>query len=498
MLRTSSGARVAAVTLAGALALSMAPMQSQADDRSTTDTVRPGVSAPRADHKTPGDKAPGNKTSRSMTSSSSEAVTDGFEELASSCPIGQVLGKVYDVQSFENGLPYAEYSSGWGTTTPADGRAPHGTWIARTEMDAYPADEVNWLNSTYEQVDTSKKLYLSFSFRGSYPEPAGGPTNLAVWVNDANVTLRPMSTWTQVQLDVTSARATNGGFADVYFDLYADGSNPDASWAEVDDVRLYTCTPAPNAKVRGDWTGEGKVDLIGTRTDGTMLVYPGLGNGKVSAGQVVGYGWDEYDWKGSPGDVTGDGRTDLIARKPDGTMWLFAGAGAGGLRAGKQIGSGWGAMTALATPTDMDRTGRPELLARRSDGTLHVYTFTSTGTLSYLKRVGTGWNNMVWIIGMGDLNNDGRGDTVGVHSNGCIYAYLTTSALALGSARQQGCGWGSMNYLTSSGDMNGDRLGDLIARRADGTLWFYKGRSGGGVVNGVQVGSGWGSMGSIL
>ncbi|HEX5968925.1 MAG TPA: VCBS repeat-containing protein [Intrasporangium sp.] len=492
MLMTPLRARVGAATLAGAMALSMAPLQSRADETSTTDTIRPGVTTPRANQKTPGDKA-----GRSMATSSSEVVTDGFDELRSACPTGQVVGKTYSVESFENGIPYPDYSFEWGVTTPAGGPAPRGTWVARSDMEA-GVDDVYWVNSTFEQVDTSKNLYLSFSFRGRYAAPADGPTDLAVWVNGANVTLLPTDTWTKVHLDVTSERATNEGFADVYFDLYGDGSNPEASWAEVDDVRLYTCQAAPNAGVRGDWTGEGKVDLVGTRTDGTMLVYPGLGNGKVSTGQVTGYGWNEYDWKGSPGDVTGDRRTDLIARKPDGTMWLFAGAGAGGLGAGKQIGSGWSAMTALATPTDMNRTGRPELLARRSDGTLHVYTFTSTGTLSYLKRVGTGWNNMVWIIGMGDLNNDGRGDTVGVHSNGCIYAYLTTSTLALGSARQQGCGWGSMNYLTSSGDMNGDRLGDLIARRADGTLWFYKGRSGGGVVNGVQVGSGWGSMASIL
>lgn len=492
MLLSSPRARIVAAALTGAMALTMSPLQSRADEASSTDSLRPGVTTSRSP-----DKSPSDMGRRSLESPSTQMVTDGFVEFDTACPTGEVVGTTYDIESFENGLPHPDYSSNWWTTIPGDGSAPHGTWAARSEMAPYATD-IYWLNSNFLQIDTSKKLYLSFSFRGSYAAPGDGPSDLALWVNTANVTLRPRDTWAKVYLDVSSERATNEGYADVYFGLYGDGSNPEPSWAEVDDVRLYTCKAAPNQGLRGDWTGEGKVDLIGTLTDGTLLVYPGLGNGKVSGGQLAGHGWDQFDWKGSPGDVTGDRRTDLIARKPDGTMWLYAGQGAGGLGAGRQIGTGWGSMTALATPTDMDRDGRPELLARRSDGTLHLYTFTSNGTLSYLKRVGTGWNNMVWIIGMGDLNNDGRGDTVGVHTNGCIYAYLTTSSLALGSSRRLGCGWGSMDYLTSPGDMDGDRLGDLIARRADGTLWFYKGRSGGGVVNGVQVGSGWGSMGSIL
>ena len=109
---------------------------------------------------------------------------------------------------------------------PGDGPAPHGTWIARSEM-APSVSDVYWVNSTFEQVDTSKGLFLSFSYRGNYAAPDGGPTDLAVWVNNANVTLYPTDTWRKGYLDVTSERATNEGWADVYFDLYGDGSNPD-------------------------------------------------------------------------------------------------------------------------------------------------------------------------------------------------------------------------------------------------------------------------------
>jgi hypothetical protein len=276
------------------------------------------------------------------------------------------------------------------------------------------------------------------------------------------------------------------------------------------DAAIASNAGAPISGVRGDWSGEGIVDLMGTRSDGTMWMYKGTGTGAVTSGVQVGSGWSAFDWQGSPGDINGDRRTDMLARRSDGTLWLYPGKGNGALGSGIKVGTGWSAMTAIATPGDFDLDGRPDLLARRSDGTLHLYRILTTGGVRYLRMAGVGWNSMSSIIGMGDLNGDKRGDVVAVrHSDspvnsggeawldGTMFSYLSSGTRLL-SATKVGDGWNGMTALTSPGDMNKDGRGDLIARRSDGTLWFYAGRTGGGVLSGKQVGSGWNGMLRIL
>jgi hypothetical protein len=411
-------------------------------------------------------------------------------EIATTCPSGQVVSKTYAVAGFEDGqVPNPEYSNGWTVGVPDDRNAPAGTQVAMTSSEiGAPTDNV--INPVFSLVDPGS-LHVALTYRGTFAQDEVG-----LFINDGSGSLAPTAQWRTIYLDAASVN--NYGLIEVYVDLVT-GAKQTESHVEIDNVRAYACRAIPVSGVRGDWTGDGLVDLLGTTSEGDLWMYPGKGNGAVRSGTQTGSGWDIYNWVGSPGDVTGDRRTDLVSRDGDGVMWLYPGVGNATFLARRQVGSGWGAMTALATPTDMDLDGLAELLARRSDGTLHLYSFTSTGGLKYRRQVGSGWNGMSWIIGMGDLNGDRRGDTVGVNrANGCLYAYTTTTALSLGRATQVGCGWQGMTYLTSPGDMNGDRLGDLVARASDGSLWFYQGRLGGGVRSGIKVGSGWTGMAAII
>ncbi|WP_143598374.1 FG-GAP repeat domain-containing protein [Phycicoccus duodecadis] len=405
------------------------------------------------------------------------------------CPAGQFVTTTYAVEGFESGdVPNPEYSEGWTVGAPEDGDAPEGSNVAMTT--AAPEGRTdNVVNPLYSPVDPGG-LFVSLTYRGTFE-----PGEAGLFINDGSEALAPSAEWRTIVRDATSVNAYD--LVDVYVDLVTDvpGST---SHVEIDDVHAYRCEPDPVSGVRGDWTGDGLVDLLGTTTGGDLWMYPGRGNGRVSSGSRAGSGWDEYSWVGSPGDVSGDRRTDLVARDEAGALWLFAGQGRATFAPRRQVGSGWQSMTALATPADMDLDGQAELLARRSDGTLHLYSFTPTGGLRYDRQVGTGWNGMAWIIGMGDLDGDRRGDTVGVSArDGCLYAYRTTTAVTLGRSTKVGCGWQGMTWLTSPGDLDRDGLGDLYARRSDGSLWFYRGRVGGGVRSGVQVGSGWNGMETI-
>ena len=444
----------------------------QTSHLSALDAAERGV-APRRD--TPADGA-------------KEGSAADFVELSSSCATGLVRGTTRFRENFDAGLPYPEYTEGW---APVTGDAGQGTGYARSEIHAEEGTGAyHWLPTTLG-APPSGRTVATFKFR----------TNAAAdhaWfvANEWGVSLYPQSEWTTVYLDITQHLADSEGdffveFAHENFDV-PEGVE---EYFDVDDFSVYSCVAPPASGIRGDWTGEGTVDLLGTTAEGTLHLYPGKGTGGVSGGTQVGSGWSGMSWMGSPGDVNGDRRTDLVAMDGAGSMFLYAGQGAGRLGASTQVGSRWGSMTALATPGDVDRDGRPDLLARRSDSTLHLYQFRGDGSLRYLKQVGRGWNGMKSIIGMGDLNGDGRGDAVGVNAgDGCLYGYVSTSSGGLTGVGRIGCGWGSMDILASPGDLNGDALGDLIARRSDGTLWSYLGRGGGRVGSGTQVGSGWGGM----
>jgi FG-GAP-like repeat len=430
------------------------------------------------------------KSSLAATATGIAAPPTGLIRMSSTCPTGQ-FPKALSHAGFEAGLPFPDPLLSDGFTVETGPGAPDGTHWAHSSLLANDPVTGHFLTTNHHSVPQTGKVYLSFTYRAASVDGLVGGG-----VNTDGVFLPAAPEWTSVFLDITSERATAGdGTADVSFLHMTDTAT--ASSLDVDDVNLYTCAIPPISGVRGDWSGQGTVDLMATRADGTLWMYEGTGAGTVGRGVRVGTGWSSFTWQGSPGDVNGDRRTDLMARRSDGTLWLYPGAGNGLLGHGTQVGTGWNTMTAITTPGDFDLDGRPDLVARRADGTLHLYRTLPTGALRYVRQIGAGWNIMGSIVGMGDLSGDRRGDLLAVRTDGTMFSYLSTGT-GLAGGRTVSAGWKVMTRLTSPGDMNKDGRGDLIARRSDGTLWFYAGRAGGGVLSGKQVGAGWNIMSNIL
>ena len=98
----------------------------------------------------------------------------------------------------------------------------------------------------------------------------------------------------------------------------------------------------------GDWDGDGRPDLMARDPFTARLwLYPGNGRGGFGEPRAIGTGWHVIDALVGVGDFSGDGRSDIVARRTDGQLWLYRGNGSGGFLGPQQIGWGWSGLTLL-------------------------------------------------------------------------------------------------------------------------------------------------------
>jgi hypothetical protein len=100
----------------------------------------------------------------------------------------------------------------------------------------------------------------------------------------------------------------------------------------------------------GDFSGDGHPDVLAVLPEGRMFLFRGNGHGGwAAAGQSIDTGWGSYTALFGGGDFSGDGRADLLARRSDGVLVLRRGNGAGGWLTGfsETLGSGWDGLNYL-------------------------------------------------------------------------------------------------------------------------------------------------------
>ena len=98
----------------------------------------------------------------------------------------------------------------------------------------------------------------------------------------------------------------------------------------------------------GDFDGDGIPDLLARAADGTTYLYRGNGTGGwILPRTTVATGWQQYTALTAIGDFTGDGKNDVLGRTSDGKLWVIPGTGAGGVSARTQVGSGWNIFSRL-------------------------------------------------------------------------------------------------------------------------------------------------------
>lgn len=216
----------------------------------------------------------------------------------------------------------------------------------------------------------------------------------------------------------------------------------------------------------GDLNGDGNTDIYGVRTDGTLWLYPGQGDGRHAPYTVA----SATKFNGASishrGDWTNDGYEDLIAAVPDANnqkkLYLYPNNGLG-----------------YACTT----------LGESADGASKSCSYDRQEITTYSTE-NNHWTDASQILAIGDVDGpldtdgDGAPDTPGhtdllVKEGNFLWLYYGADTLSLDEYADPiliGNGsWGDYD-MTAPGDVNADNRVDMIARnRTDGRLRLYAG-----------------------
>jgi RHS repeat-associated protein len=211
----------------------------------------------------------------------------------------------------------------------------------------------------------------------------------------------------------------------------------------------------------GDFSGDDKPDLLERMPDGRLFMWRGNGVGGFLNGgivQVGGSGWQVYDAI-LPTDWNGDGKVDLIGHKPNGQVILYRGNGAGGfLENGFQISAAFSDWTNVLAPGDWDGDGNADLIGRKANGTFWLWRGNGiAGFIGSQAQIGAGWQNFDKLVA-GDFTGDGKPDVIGrIPSDGTLRLYQSNGSggfAAPAGGTTFGWGFNAYNIISLAGPMN--------------------------------------------
>ncbi|MET9542722.1 VCBS repeat-containing protein [Streptomyces sp. NPDC006553] len=147
--------------------------------------------------------------------------------------------------------------------------------------------------------------------------------------------------------------------------LYVEGKDFGGGWG------VYNLLVGP-----GDLNGDGSGDLLARDRSGNLYLYQTHRLGTKVYNRVhVSRGWETYNWVFGAGDYTNDGRADILARTTTGTLYLFPGTGKADRPFASRIklGEGFNAYSKLVGTGDLTGDGKGDFVAATPSGDLYRF-----------------------------------------------------------------------------------------------------------------------------
>ncbi|NGN91814.1 hypothetical protein G5C66_03540 [Nocardioides sp. KC13] len=222
----------------------------------------------------------------------------------------------------------------------------------------------------------------------------------------------------------------------------------------------------------GDVNKDGKRDLIG-RKSGALYYFKGSGSGTF--GSPVKLATQSPSWSSlvqisGYGDFTGDGRGDLIGRDSSNRGWIYPASGSG---FGKPLGPYADVNRTLIGAVNLVGNSLPDLMMK-SGSTLYVKP--NSGRVSLAAPVDSGitLTSATALMNAGDWNRDGKGDFLAKMSDGTVRLYRGYGTGKFASPVTIASGLGTV--IDAVGDITGDGYPDLMGRTSDGTIKLWPGK----------------------
>lgn len=238
----------------------------------------------------------------------------------------------------------------------------------------------------------------------------------------------------------------------------------------------YTSGLTPYASVIGEFTGDGKADVIAvipgrSNGNGLLSLFPGNGAGGLTAARNYAAPFQPRQLVNA--DFTGDGKTDLLilggtcqitSCANNGSVMLRAGDGSGNFNAASEYEVGNNPVAMVIG--DFNNDAKPDVATANSgSNNVSILLNNGNGGFGFSQATNIAVSQQPTAIVAGDFNNDGKSDLIVMHvtptENQIITILLGNGAGGFSNPTTINSSQPFFSIL--SGDLDGDGNADLLA-----------------------------------